>query len=231
MKELKYIQIANKLNQELHDALVEHKLHFRGNIKSLSLVSLSKATPELGISNIKTEKTALKLFHETKHKKAPFSLGRTTREKELQAWLIYNALSNNRKIYFDDQLEFVTSELALYENGNRIVNDILAVDRSGDLVVIELKSARDKHRIESQVLNFIRIINTNKVFFSELLKTTLNKNWSGKVKGIVVWNNSSKPKRVINSSFREICYLEKLINGKRYIDYDAKGNVQFKELF
>ncbi|MBK8608898.1 MAG: hypothetical protein IPL84_02815 [Chitinophagaceae bacterium] len=230
MKELKYILSAHKLNTDYQAVLLKHKLHFRGNVKSISLVSLAKETPQLGISNIKTEQTALNWLGKIINKEKQFTLGRTTREKELQAWLIHYALTNNNKLYFDNQLAFITSELALYENKTRIVNDILAIDEEENLVVIELKSTRDKKRIELQVANFIAIINKNKPFFTSLVKAITNRNWNGKTKGIVVWNDSGKMKRVINNAYREICYFEKGTKGKRLIDYDANNNIQFKEI-
>jgi hypothetical protein len=230
MKDLKYITLAHKLNAENHSVLLKHKLHFRGNVKSISLVSLVKETPQLGISNIKTEQTALNCLGKIINNEKQFTLGRTTREKELQAWLILHALTNNNKLYFDNQLAFITSELALYENKTRIVNDILAIDEEENLVVIELKSTRDKKRIELQVANFIAIINKNKPFFTSLVKAITNRNWNGKIKGIVVWNDSGKMKRVINNAYREICYFEKRTKGKKLIDYDANNNIQFKEI-
>ncbi len=230
MEELKYITIAHKLNSENHSLLLKNKLHFRGNVKSMSLISLAKENPEIGLSNIKTEETALLKLAKVISGEIVFEKNRDTREKELQAWVIHDALTKNKKLYFDNQLEFITSELALYENKNRIVNDILAIDDKGNLVVVELKSTRDKQRIELQVANFINIINKNKTFFFKLVETIANKQWNGNTNGIVVWNDSREMKRVINKDYREICYFEKGAKGKKLIDYDSNDNIQFIEI-
>ena len=113
MKDLKYISLAHKLNTKHHELMLQHKLHFRGNVKSISLISLAKETPEIGESNIRSEKGALLKLEAIINGTLPLLKNRNTREKELQAWLILNALSSNKQLFFDSKLQFITSELAL----------------------------------------------------------------------------------------------------------------------
>lgn len=230
MHDFKYISLAHSLNTTNHTKLLKNQLHYRGNLKSLSLISLSKETPELGVSNIKTEATALKKLELLIDGKIPLELGRSTREKELQSWLILNALKNKNRLFFDTNLTFISSELALFNEKNRVVNDILAIDSNNDLVIIELKSTREKKRIEIQVENFTNIALENKSFFTDYIKLITGKVWSGKTKGIAVWPDSRLSKRTISSKYREICYLESGVKGAKKIAYNENGDIQFKEI-
>ena len=57
MKEvnLEYFEKAVKWNQKYYQELKDKKFHCRGNLKSVSLISLNKETPEKGFSKIKNE--------------------------------------------------------------------------------------------------------------------------------------------------------------------------------
>lgn len=73
------------------------------------------------------------------YKKEELSKGRDTPEKELQAWIIKDALTNENKFRFDERIEFLTSELALevelydkHDSRKRYVVDLLGVDENGD---------------------------------------------------------------------------------------------------
>lgn len=227
---MKYIKLAHDLNTEHHATLMKHKIHFRGNRHSLSLISLDAKTPEIGISGIRTERAAIQKMKDVVNGKHKFTKGRETREKELQAWLIYDALSNGHRLFFDRKLHLLTSELAITENGKRVVNDLLALDEEGNLVVVELKSSRDLKRIERQVDNFLNVIENNQKFFMELVSALTDRKWTGQATGMVVWNASFKQVRKIRKEWREVCYLEKVENGLRVIDYDEQGSIQFKQM-
>jgi hypothetical protein len=226
LAELRYLKLAHKLNGLYQDKLLQNKLHFRGNTKSISLISLAKETPDIGKSGILTEKTAKKYLDAICSGDYHLEKKRDTREKELQAWLIYNALTNNHKLFFDPSLSFLTSELSISDT----VNDILAIDDIGNLVVIELKSARNKKRLEQQIEAFMAIIETNKSFFSELVELLSGRRWTGETRGMVVWPASTQRIRKIKPGIREICYKEKVVDGKRLINYDSEGNIQFVEM-
>ncbi|MEA2050201.1 MAG: hypothetical protein U9O56_05680 [Campylobacterota bacterium] len=116
----------------------------------MSLISISKNKPELGFSSIRTEKTILSKINDLKEKDKP---KRATPEKVLQSWIIQNAIKNNYILPCGDEIKFITSEMAVYdENKKRIVNDILGF-KDGNLYVIELKSDRTMGRLIEQVEN------------------------------------------------------------------------------
>lgn len=93
--------------------------------------------------------------------KRALSKNRGTREKELQAWLIKNAI-NNKGLYFDATIQFLTSELTLYYNdgeksNKKITTDILGIDQQQNLVIIELKSLREKKGWSRKLMNLKKL--------------------------------------------------------------------------
>ena len=226
-QELKYLIIAKALNDKYCNKLRENKLHFRGNLNSFSLISLSRNTPESGISALKKEEEgerALK-YQITAPK-------RSTREKELQAWIINYALNNKNILPFlKTEILYITSELALKNNSKeKVVCDILGIDKENNLIVIELKSERLKV-LQDQVNNYSEIIKTNKDFFSKLVSVVVGKKWSTLVKGLVVWPSSTKkvPSEWENNIIEEVCYPEFLKDGKKQIEYNKHGEIIFQE--
>ena len=227
---LYYIKLAHRLNHEHHDRLMKVKAHFRGNMNSMSLVSLAKETPELGFSGIRTEKTALSKLGELERRGVRLS-GRITPEKELQAWIICKALNSGGRLPFGQDLLFITSELALYEDGKKWVNDLLALDKDGGLVVIELKTSRDKTRLEAQVAGFIGIIQGNKPFFQELVKLKTGREWNGSISGMVIWNAGKVKARKIKAGIREFWYLDAPRSSDRVIQNCDDDLITFEEMF
>ena len=197
MKEdkLHFIRIANNLNNELHETLVKRKLHFRGNFKSFSIISVSQETPEIGKSGLKTEKDALRVLDSLKLK-AP---ERKTEEKNLQAFMINYAINNSGKLPIED-LTYLTSELAfVYNDNKRIVNDLLAIDRDNNLVIIELKSLRD-NKVKQQTIDFEeKAVLHNKELFSEIIKEISGLEWNGKIRKLAVWPKLNNTPRVDKS--------------------------------
>lgn len=185
---LKFFKIVKELNIELHDELVKNNNHFRGNLNSFSLVSLSPEKPELGISNLKSDTDAKNAFHRLLLKEPP---KRPTPEKSLQAWIINKALNNNNRLPFDENIRFITSELAFRnDEGVRVVTDILGYcEKDKQICVIELKSNRALTELKKQVKDFEDIILKNQLFFAELLKLYGHQNPNGfqKIKKIIVW--------------------------------------------
>lgn len=210
--DLKYIKMAQQLNSEYHEKLIEKELHFRGNINSFSLVSLSEKTPELGISNLKSLKQGEKALEDKIDTVLAKDLGRLTPEKALQAWIIKYAFKNNMSLPFGKNLSFVTSELAFNnvlvkskgENG-KLVNDLLAIDDEGNLWVIELKSAREKSRLSKQVDDFIYVVEEKRDLFLELIEILNNRIWNGSVMGMVVWPYA-KTSPLDWGNLKEVCY-------------------------
>lgn len=192
-EKLKYFKIAKELNDSYHSELLEKELHFRGNFKSLSLVSLSQKHPEMGKSGIKTKKTAEKTLNNITLN----TPGRLTREKHLQAHIIKESLLNENILPFGD-FTFLCSEIA-FPTGKRtrIVNDILALDKENTLIIIELKSIRDS-KVIKQTSDFEKeAVNKDQKIFEELILLMSGRQWNKKIRRIAVWpvkNKRSKSK-------------------------------------
>ena len=242
---LQYFRMAQELNKKYWDSLNNKKLHFRGNRGSFSLISLDHETPEQGIGGFTDKEKGESFLIETidslleeKRKKVAVGDSRPTREKELQAWIINYSINNGYQLPFSSGLTFLTSELA-FTKTEKIVNDILALDQAGNLVVIELKSSRDKATLQRQVEKFYRTIEGNKEFFKELV-TLLSPGsaWNGQMRGMIVWPDSKlwphengQPRTDWKHGIEEIRYKEKLekVDGKdqRKIYYIEKDKIEF----
>lgn len=219
MKELNFFKIAKELNEDLKSELMKKEAHFRANEDSFSLISLNPNTPQLGKSNLKTKGKGIEALYseEFASLKSP---KRPTPEKRLQAWIISNALNNNGKLPFDENIKFITSELAIKNDiGVRVVNDILGYcEKDKQICVIELKSKRLMQELINQVKDFEDIILKNQTFFTELLSLYDIKNSNGfqKVKKIIVWPHAeTSPKEefkkedvdILEITYREIYEL------------------------
>ncbi|GAB6008462.1 PDDEXK family nuclease [Dysgonomonas reticulitermitis] len=145
-------------------------------------MSLDPKTPEIGISPINRKNAEEKLLNFD-----PKEPVRKTPEKILQAWIIFNAIQNNNLLPFADNLTFITSELAIVLKDNkRIVNDILAIDKDNNLVVIELKSSR-VNKVKEQATKFKEVIESEPFFFRFLTKLMTDRDWSDTIRCVVVW--------------------------------------------
>lgn len=234
---MKYFRIALELNRKYAETLKAKKLHFRGNRESFSLISLDRKTPEQGKGGFHDEKRGERFLLEEidtllagNRKKIDGGKSRPTREKELQAWIIDYAVNHDYRLPFCNDLTFLTSELAFKEP--KTVNDILAIDQEGTLVVIELKSSRHKTTLEGQVEDFFDIIDWEPVFFEKLVELLApDIVWNGQKRGMIVWPASAN--RQFRSDWEhgiaEVCYPERLENGTRQIDYDENGEIPFLE--
>lgn len=181
--DLKFFKLAKQLNTNHHPELSMKNLHFRGNFNSLSLVSLSQKSPEMGKSGIKSIKKAERMLKDIKLG----TPGRLTREKHLQAYIINESLLNGGKLPFGNYT-FLTSEIA-YTNKDkkRVVNDILALNSDNSLVIIELKSIRDSKVIQQTHDFEIKAIKENPDIFTKLVQTLSERKWNGKIKKVAVW--------------------------------------------
>lgn len=178
-----YFKCAKELNEEYHEELIAKRAHYRGSFNSIALISLDENTPEIGKSFRSKEgaKNGLLCFNPQEPR------GKTTPEKKLQAWIILNSLNNENKLPFDANLTFISSEVAIVLDDNkRIVNDILALDEQGRLVVIELKTIRVTE-VKEQTLRFKKVIEERKECFYELTRLMTGREWSGEVRCMVVW--------------------------------------------
>lgn len=242
-EDMGFFEIAQTLNKAYEKVLKAKKLHFRGNRGSFSLISLDRKTPEEGKGGFKSKKQGENFLNEiddhlsVKKGKKDAGDSKYTREKELQAWIIDYAINHNNQLPFSEGLTFLTSELAF--NNPKIVNDILAIDQDGSLVVIELKSSRDKTTLERQVKRFFDKIDGNRPFFHNLVKLLIpGKDWNEHKRGMIVWpdskvwpNEHGQPRTGWDHGIKEFRYKEKKaeVGGKeqRLIYYNEKEEIIF----
>jgi hypothetical protein len=203
-KRLKYFKIAKELNKKFKKDLKQQKAHFRGNINSFSCISLCRETPELGEGGMKTyERGQRYLKEELKNIVKP---KKNTPEKELQAYIIWQALNNNKKLPIDKNILYLTSEMAAYKGNEKIVADILSLNQNNDLVILELKTDRARKRLLDQVNNFEDCIKQDKKFFNDLVALLSGKKWSGKIVNVIVWPWAATSPVAWGQDITEICY-------------------------
>jgi len=202
-----FIELAATLNSQYDDGLRQNQCHFRGGLGGVSLVSLSDKTPELGLPGVNARNASEKIA-EINSLRSP---ERPTPEKELQAWIINQLLFGKPPDFWEKlNLSFITSELRIEQDGEKVVNDILALDSSGALWVIELKSARKLDELIKQCIAFSRAIEGHKELFvkitSVLVKGII---WDGKtVKRMIIWPASSgKPQERTQQLIRDNCIV------------------------
>ncbi len=188
--DLQYIELAAGLNEQYHDVLRQKQCHFRGGLGGISLVSLSNKTPELGLTGVNANNALAKIAKID----SLISPIRDTPEKELQAWLINQLLFGNPPDFWKKlNLKFVTSELRIEQDGKKTVNDILAIDSSGALWVIELKSDRNLNQLIKQCDDFSRAIEGHKELFKKIITLLVpGVSWDGNaVRKMIIWPASS----------------------------------------
>jgi len=171
-------RLANTIDK--HGSLV----HFRPSSNGISIIGLLPTAPQRGKSNFRDFDGINNDFENMFAKHCTEPPKRVTPEKELQSYLISESYKNKRMIKplndtqkHLDNLTFITDEIALPAQSNKIVCDLLAL-RMTNLdcipVVIELKSKRDR-RIINQVNNYSMIVNDHKDKFEMLFSEILGK--------------------------------------------------------
>jgi hypothetical protein len=216
--ELKYFELANKLNENYLRLLIENEVHFRPSINSISMISISNDKPELGIkcnaSKYKTSTNLIDIIEKDISKVKSFKKPlRPTPEKELQSWIIKYALNNNHRLPFVPDIKFITSELAIQSKSNKkTVTDILGYNKdTQQLYIIELKSDRLLKRLIQQVSDFENVILENTQFFSQLISIhgfASPVDFLKKIKKVIVWpEGKTSPKEEFKrESIIEITY-------------------------
>ncbi len=210
-----YFKLAKLFNDNHKDLLLKESVHFRGSINSISLISVSELSPELGIKcNAKSYRSAGNpeeqiLNDIIKIKSTPH---RSTPEKVLQSWIIRQALNDHDRMPFDKDIRFITSELAILNiEGTKLVCDILGYNSAENRIcVIELKTKRDQSVLIKQVNEYEKVIIENPDFFSEILTlysypgSCLQNN----VKKITIWpHNENSPKsEFVKENITEVTY-------------------------
>lgn len=205
---------------DYRDVFVRHSLRFRPSVSSISLVSCSTLTPQLGFSNI-TSGSALRsklaaLKEGTASLEAP---ARPTPEKSVQSWLISQALRNAGRIKsVEDALGdghsywFVSDEIALnalHETNHdqkceRMVADMLLMRKSSEgdceIVNVELKSSR-RTETHGQILKFWQFMGPAQINiwheFAEAMLDTGPERWRdvNGSRGFVIWPGAPSQSR------------------------------------
>ena len=218
--DLKYFELAHKLNESYNQLLLGNEVHFRASLNSISMISISNDRPELGIKcsasdygyspNLKN--IIVKDINKVKSLKKP---RRSTPEKKLQAWIIKYALNNNHSLPFDPGIKFIASELAIRSKfGEKIVTDILGYNEADkQLYIIELKSDRLLKRLIQQVDDFETVINENSLFFSQLLSIhgfATQVDFSNNIRKTIIWpyEKTSPREELKRDGIQEFTYQE-----------------------
>jgi hypothetical protein len=151
-----------KTIEDYSDLFKHHSFRLRPSVNSISLVSCSSVTPQLGFSGITNEKALRSKLNDLQQGKITLlPPDRKTPEKALQSWLISQALADGQKLASIDAVlndghsyRFVTDEISLRvsdasqtaTNGNRVVADLLLIRTNdqgeSEIVNAELKSQR-----------------------------------------------------------------------------------------
>lgn len=218
---MRFIELAAILNGQHHETLRQKQCHFRGGLGGVSLVSLSNKTPELGLTGVNANNASEKIA-EIDNLSSP---KRATPEKELQAWMINQLLFGEPPDFWEKlNLTFVTSELRLEQDGGKVVNDILALDASGALWVIELKSDRKLDELIKQCIAFSKAIEEHKELFvkitSILVKGII---WDGKtIKRMIIWPASSgKPMERTKQLIKNNCIVAVAYADKYTFEFES----------
>lgn len=237
IKKLEYFLIANDLNKKHHNLLCEKQLHFRGNFKAFSIVSVSQKFPELGpkrnsFTSIEQGEKGLREACEyfKKLENEGYIAGRKTEEKNLQAFIINHSLNNKGVLPFGD-FTFVTSEMAVQlSERKKIVNDILAIDSNNNLAIIELKSLRN-NKVKQQTIDFEeKVIIPHSPLIKELVKIITGKTWNEKTRKIAVWNAPTSQKSIrLNSLADKVELYNYVYEGEKTNQYVIMNKVIFSK--
>jgi hypothetical protein len=181
--------------QVFKDELSCKQLWLRPSVNGISAISCCEVTPQRGFSGISIFNLGKKM------EKGLLPPKRRTPEKQLQSWLILQALkSDGRLELLDDilggQYWFVSDEIALNSGSGKVVADLLLVridsDGLASLVNAELKSERSMETFR-QVICFRTALEDPELqegwkAFAEIM-TGRNFQWhpSKQTHGVVIW--------------------------------------------
>lgn len=197
MDRLINLRKAKQLNDQHYFDLLKYQGWHRGSLKSISLVSLHPDRPQLKIKNIEALKAHAALIGPK----------RPTSERQLQSWIIYNALLNDGHLPFDLCIKFVTDEFAR-PGDTRKTGDIFGFNPSTNtFVLIELKWKRLLKELTGQLNDAEQAVKNDLELYKELLNI-YGYQWNEpyKIEKIAVWPSSNKPYKMCNSDVREIGY-------------------------
>ncbi len=183
------ITIAHDMHQHLSDiiALKNGAVHFRPTANGVTMVGLSPDRPQRGKGGYKADQLKSNFDEEFEKHCVNIPQGRPTPEKQLQSYLISDAYRHNRQMMAlqsllppaeKTSLIFVTDEISLAHGGQKIVCDILALNRTstGDIpVLMELKSERAMTRLIQQLNDYVAVINAYHAQYEALFSALLGR--------------------------------------------------------
>ena len=205
-------RLAFELEQEFKNELIENEVHFRGSLHALSLISISKKKPEMGViyRNYRSRSldTLKSYIQEIKNKPCP---KRPTPEKTLQAWIIKQTQINGGYLPFNNSVKYITSELAIKNDGTKNVSNIVGYDiHTQQIVIIEIKSNRLFNRLKEQVDKFAEIFTENYALFQQLIQLHGFSELAKIPRKVIVWPmaRTSPLEKWAEAGVREYTYQE-----------------------
>lgn len=177
-------------------------LWLRPSVNGVSAISCAKDTPQIGVSKV-SSRNLPKVVEQ--HLSSP---KRATPEKQLQSWLIQQALQSCGRLKpLDDLLGghywFISDEIALRTASRKLVADLLLVrvddDGFASLVNAELKSERSMQTFR-QVISFRAALDDStllrgwKTFADVMTGKSFQWHPSRETQGIVIWPAVGKDK-------------------------------------
>ncbi len=161
------------------------RVHFRPTASGVTMVGLLPERPQRGKGGYKAEELKSAFATEFLNHCVNIDQGRPTAEKRLQSFIIGDAYRYQRLMQAlqsrlpdseDTSLYFVTDEISVVHDDNKIVCDILAINRRKDgiaPVLMELKSERAMSRLVEQLNNYEAIMKTYQTNFEGLFSALM----------------------------------------------------------
>jgi hypothetical protein len=207
--------------KDYSDIFERYSFRLRPSVGSISLVSCSSSTPQLGFSNMTSGPILQKTLERMREGNAQLEPpSRPTPEKSVQSWLISQAMQNAGRVEsIEDAVAdghsywFVSDEIALNawgKNGpekkrERVVADMLLIrvnsQGESEIVNVELKSKRTAET-HGQIHKFWHFMGPDQVKlwreFAEVMLGGNKPRWKevGGSRGLVIWpevSEQSKP--------------------------------------
>lgn len=205
-------RLAFELEQEFKNELIENEVYFRGSLHSLSLISISKNKPEMGVIYRNYRSRSLDILNvyiqEIKNKQQP---KRLKPEKSLQAWIIKQTQLDSGFLPFNQSVKFITSELAIKNDGVKYIANIIGYDiHTQQIVIIEIKSNRLFNRLKEQVDKFAEIFTENYALFQQLIQLHGFSELAKIPRKVIVWPmaRTSPLEKWAEAGVREYTYQE-----------------------
>ncbi len=225
-KRIKSPEFADVINEH-KDLFERYRFRLRPSVGSISLISCSYWTPQLGFSNMTSGSILRKKLEALRQREIKLQPpDRPTPEKAVQSWLISQAMQNDGRIDSIGNVLadghsywFVADEIALNassasdpdDNPEKIVADLLLVRVNGqgesEIVNVELKSQRSAET-HGQILKFWKFMEPNQLELWQALADIVlggdKPRWKerGENRGIVIWPGMKKETKPVERTMR-----------------------------